>query len=95
MDKRIRIGGIIAAIIFAILIWVSPSNPPPIPEPGIINGFDWEFDNTHPYEFDSQCLDMEFYKIKNGWMTTCYPENFFMGNDPVKLMNLLKIIKDL
>ena len=33
MDKRIRIGGIIAAIIFAILIWVSPSNPPPIPEP--------------------------------------------------------------
>jgi len=33
MDKRIRIGGIIAAIIFAIIIWVSPSNPPPIPEP--------------------------------------------------------------
>ena len=33
MDKRIRIGGIVAAIIFAILIWVSPSNPPPIPEP--------------------------------------------------------------
>jgi len=33
MDKRIRIAGIVAAIIFAILIWVSPSNPPPIPEP--------------------------------------------------------------
>ena len=33
MDKRIRIAGIAAAIIFAILIWVSPSNPPPIPEP--------------------------------------------------------------
>ena len=33
MDKRIRIGGIAFAIIFAILIWVSPSNPPPIPEP--------------------------------------------------------------
>ncbi len=33
MDKRIRIAGISAAIIFAILIWVSPSNPPPIPEP--------------------------------------------------------------
>ena len=33
MDKRIRIGGIVAAIIFAIIIWVSPSNPPPIPEP--------------------------------------------------------------
>ena len=33
MDKRIRIGRIVAAIIFAIIIWVSPSNPPPIPEP--------------------------------------------------------------
>ena len=33
MDRRIRIGGIVAAIIFAILIWVSPSNLPPIPEP--------------------------------------------------------------
>tara|TARA_Y100000310_G_scaffold14825_1_gene14905 strand:- start:465 stop:635 length:171 start_codon:yes stop_codon:yes gene_type:complete len=33
MDKRIRIAGIIGAIIFAIAIWVSPSNPPPIPEP--------------------------------------------------------------
>jgi len=33
MDKRIRIAGIAAAIIFAVLIWVSPSNPPPIPEP--------------------------------------------------------------
>ena len=65
------------------------------PEPEITNGFGWEFDNTHPYEFDSQCLDMEFYKIKNGWMTTCYPENFFMGHDPMKLMTLLKIIKDL
>jgi len=32
MDKRNRIGGIVAAIILAILIWVSPSNPPPIPE---------------------------------------------------------------
>jgi len=33
MDRRIRIGGIVAAIIFAILIWISPSNLPPIPEP--------------------------------------------------------------
>ena len=33
MDKRVRIAGIAAAIIFAIVIWVSPSNPPPIPEP--------------------------------------------------------------
>jgi hypothetical protein len=44
------------------------------PDPKISNGFDWEFDNTHPYEYDNQCLDMQFYPIKNGWMTTCYPE---------------------
>jgi len=50
------------------------------PEPEIINGFDWEFDNTHPYEYDSLCADMEFYQIENGWMTNCYPENFFLKN---------------
>ena len=65
------------------------------PEPEIKNGFDWEFDNTHPYEYDSECLEMEVYQIKNGWMTNCYPENFFMGNYPVKLLNLLHVIKDL
>jgi len=64
------------------------------PEPEITNGFDWEFDNTHPYEFDSLCADMEFYRIENGWMTNCYPENFFFkGHEG--LFNLLKTIKDL
>jgi len=64
------------------------------PEPGITNGFDWELDNTHPYEFDSVCLDMGIYKIENGWMTTCYPENLFLQNTE-QLFNLLKTIKDL
>jgi len=64
------------------------------PEPGITNGFDWEFDNTHPYEFDSVCLDMEIYKIENGWMTNCYPENLFLQNTE-QLFNLLKFIKNL
>jgi len=64
------------------------------PEPEITNGFDWEFDNTHPYEFDSVCADMEIYKIKNGWMTTCYPENLFLQNTE-RLFNLLKFIKNL
>jgi len=64
------------------------------PEPGITNGFDWEFDNTHPYEFDSVCLDMEIYKIENGWMTNCYPENLFLQNTE-QLFKLLKFIKDL
>jgi len=64
------------------------------PEPEITNGFDWKFDNTHPYEFDKICADMEFYKIENGWMTNCYPENFFL-EDHQGLLNLLKTIKDL
>ena len=64
------------------------------PEPEITNGFDWKFDNTHPYEFDKICADMEFYKIENGWMTNCYPENFFL-EEHIGLFNLLKTIKDL
>jgi len=64
------------------------------PEPEITNGFDWEFDNTHPYEFDSLCLDMEIYPIENGRMTTCYPENLFLKNTE-QLFNLLKFIKNL
>jgi len=64
------------------------------PEPEIINGFDWEFDNTHPYEFDSECQSMKIYRIKNGHMTTCYPENVFL-KDSQQLVDLLKIIKDL
>ena len=64
------------------------------PEPEITNGFDWEFDNTHPYEFDSTCQTIDIYKIKNGWMTTCYPENVFL-RDSQQLFDLLKTIKDL
>ena len=64
------------------------------PESKIANGFDWEFDNTHPYEYDSLCLDMEVYPIENGRMTTCYPENLFLA-DTEQLFNILKLIKDL
>ena len=64
------------------------------PEPEIANGFDWEVDNTHPYEYDSLCADMKFYQIENGWMTNCYPENFFL-KDHTGLVNLLKTIKNL
>ena len=63
------------------------------PEDPVTNGFDWEFENTHPYEFDSQCLSVEFYKIENGWMTTCYPENVFVRGE--QLFQILKIVKDL
>nr|AIE93099.1 hypothetical protein [uncultured marine thaumarchaeote AD1000_31_F12] len=64
------------------------------PEDPVSNGFDWEFDNTHPYEYDNLCADMKFYQIENGWMTNCYPENFFLKGH-TGLFNLLKTIKNL
>ena len=64
------------------------------PEQEISNGFDWSFDNTHPYEYDNTCLEMEFYKTEDGWMTNCYPENLFLANTE-QLFNILKLIKDL
>ena len=64
------------------------------PEPEITNGFDWEFENTHPYEYDSECQILEIYKIKNGHMTNCYPENVFL-KDGEQIFKLLKLIKDL
>ena len=64
------------------------------PEPEITNGFDWEFDNTHPYEYDNKCKNLQLYKIKNGWMTTCYPENVFL-KDNDQIVKLLQTIKGL
>ena len=44
------------------------------PDKNIANGFDWEFDNTHPYEFDRKCDNWKFYEISNGKMLNCFPE---------------------
>ncbi len=44
------------------------------PTPEITNGFDWKFDNTHPYEYDTECENWEFHSIDNGYMLNCYPE---------------------
>ena len=60
------------------------------PESTIGNGFDWEFDNTHPYEYDIDCFDWEFYRIPNGEMLNCYPEGPLLSN-----IELLKEIKNL
>jgi hypothetical protein len=64
------------------------------PEPEISNGFDWEFDNTHPYEYDTECSHMEFYEIDNGWMANCYPEYVFT-NSIQDTYDILKLIKEL
>ena len=60
------------------------------PESTIKNGFDWEFDNTHPYEYDNECKNWEFYNIPNGKMLNCYPERVLSSN-----IELLKELKDL
>ena len=60
------------------------------PESTIGNGFDWEYENTHPYEYDSDCFDWEFYRIPNGEMLNCYPEMVLISN-----IELLKELKNL
>ena len=59
------------------------------PNTEIQNGFDWKFDNTHPYEYDTDCENWEFYKIDNGIMLNCYPENIIFQDK-----RLLKTIKE-
>jgi len=60
------------------------------PTEDVDNGFDWEYDNTRPYEYDINCLNWEFYKIPNGEMLNCYPEGPIISN-----IELLKEIKNL
>jgi len=43
------------------------------PESEIRNGFDWKFDNSS-LEYNTDCIDMGFDRIDNGWMLNCYPE---------------------
>ena len=72
----------------------------PLDDP-VTNGFDWEFENTHPYEYDNDCFTMELYSIldprSNGaihWMANCYPDVIFSIDERVAFP-LLKAIKDL
>ena len=60
------------------------------PESSIKNGFDWEFENTHPYEFDILCDNWDFYEIRNGVMLNCYPENIIWQNE-----EFLKFLKNI
>ena len=64
------------------------------PEKEIANGFDWLFDNTRPYEYDRNCLEMKFYKLDAGWLTTCYPDLLFLA-DTERGWKLLKTLKEL
>ena len=59
------------------------------PDPLIRNGFDWEYENTHPYEYDNICKDWSFYNIDYGVMLDCYPENIIFTDEL-----LLKMIRE-
>jgi hypothetical protein len=58
------------------------------PEPEISNGFGWKYDNSN-LESNTNCKDMGFDKIENGWMLNCYPENAIHQSKV-----LLQMIKD-
>ncbi|MCE9652249.1 MAG: hypothetical protein K8Q89_04210 [Nitrosarchaeum sp.] len=60
------------------------------PKQNIENGFDWKYDNTHPYEYNTKCNDLQFYKIDNGFMLNCYPENIILS-DVILLQTLLNL----
>ncbi len=38
------------------------------------NGFDWKYDNTHPYEYEKTCAEWKFIPISNGYQLNCNPE---------------------
>ncbi len=58
------------------------------PQPETDNGFDWEFDNTRPDEFDTECKDWKFNEISNGIQLNCYPENIIFKDS--ELLRYLK-----
>jgi len=59
------------------------------PTKDIANGFDWEFDNTNPFEYDTKCDNWKLYEIDNGKMLNCYPENKIWRDE-----SLLKAIRE-
>jgi hypothetical protein len=59
------------------------------PDQSIDNGFNWKYDNTHPYEYDRECKNWEFYEIDNGKMLNCFPDEFIYQNPA-----LLKKLRD-
>jgi hypothetical protein len=58
---------------------------------GIKNGFDYLIEEQfHKYEYDNQCLEWEFIKIKNGYHLNCYPDSVIHKN-----FDILLKLKDL
>jgi len=53
------------------------------------NYFDWEYENTNPYEFDRECENWQFREISQGVQLLCYPENRITED-----LGLIKYIND-
>ena len=63
---------------------------PGFPDENILNGFDWEFDNSQYFD-DWSCHDWKFYEISNGFMLNCYPETELphYGHEIIKTIKIL------
>lgn len=52
------------------------------PNPSLGNGFGWKYDDSK-FEYDTLCVDWKFYKINNGMMMNCYPDNQILYDDSI------------
>ena len=55
---------------------------PSFPESHIETGFDWKYDNSDMTK-NTDCEKWEFYKINNGYMLNCTPEEIIQNNDEI------------
>tara|TARA_B110000467_G_C18256425_1_gene443635 strand:- start:63 stop:983 length:921 start_codon:yes stop_codon:yes gene_type:complete len=59
--------------------------------PGVSNAFDYDIEEKfHQYEYDLECLNWEFIKIKNGYHINCYPDEIIYNN-----LDILLAMKEL
>jgi hypothetical protein len=55
---------------------------PSFPDSDIVNGFDWKYDNSN-ISNNTICEEWKFYKIENGHMLNCTPEDIIQNNDEI------------
>ena len=55
---------------------------PSFPKSDVINGFDWKYDNSN-ISNNTTCEKWKFYKINNGHMLNCTPEDIIQNNDKI------------
>ena len=65
---------------------------PSFPQSDVISGFDWKYDNSN-ISNNTTCEEWKFYKINNGHMLNCTPEDIIQNND--KILKELKRLAEL